>query len=64
MSAAVRMASLTPARVLRLDREIGSLEKGKLANLAIFDERFNAVAAFVRGGQIWGRSPEGHPAHS
>jgi N-acetylglucosamine-6-phosphate deacetylase len=46
---AVRMASLTPARVLGLDREIGSLEAGKLANLAVFDRDFNVVATILRG---------------
>jgi len=57
ISAAVRMASLTPARVLGLDRDIGSLEKGKLANLAIFDRDFNAIAVYIRG-----RSPKCHPS--
>lgn len=52
---AVRMASLTPARVLGLDGEMGSIEMGKLANLAVFDRDFNAVAAYVRGN-----SPRGH----
>jgi N-acetylglucosamine-6-phosphate deacetylase len=55
VSAAVRMASLTPARVLGLDREIGSLEAGKRANLAVFDKQFNAVEVYVRG-----RSPRDH----
>ena len=45
----VRMASLTPARVLGLDRELGSLEAGKRANLAVFDRDFNVVAAILRG---------------
>lgn len=49
VSDAVRMASLTPAAVLGLDRELGSLEVGKLANLAIFDREFNAIGTVVRG---------------
>jgi N-acetylglucosamine-6-phosphate deacetylase len=49
VSAAVRMASLTPARVLGLDREIGSLEPGKLANLAVFNQKFDVVATIRRG---------------
>jgi N-acetylglucosamine-6-phosphate deacetylase len=52
VSAAVRMASLTPARVLGLDREIGSLEAGKRANLAVFDRQFNVVDAIVRGRSV------------
>jgi N-acetylglucosamine-6-phosphate deacetylase len=46
---AVRMASLNPARVLGLDREIGSLEPGKLANLAVFDRDFNVIDTILRG---------------
>jgi len=57
ISAAVRMASLTPARVLGLDRDIGSLEKGKLANLAVLDRDFNIIAVYIRG-----RSPKCHPS--
>ncbi len=52
VTAAVRMASLTPARVLGLDRGIGSLEVGKLANLAVFDRDFNVVDTIVRGRSI------------
>jgi N-acetylglucosamine-6-phosphate deacetylase len=54
---AVRMASLTPARVLGLDRDVGSLEAGKLANLAVFDRDFNVIAAYIRG-----RPPRCHAA--
>ena len=43
------MASLTPAAVLGLERELGSLEAGKLANLSIFDREFNVVETIVRG---------------
>ena len=57
ISAAVRMASLTPACVLGLDRDIGSLEKGKLANLAVLDRDFNIIAVYIRG-----RSPKCHPS--
>jgi N-acetylglucosamine-6-phosphate deacetylase len=49
VSAAIRMASLTPARVLGLDREVGSLEAGKRANLAVFDQDFNVVTTILRG---------------
>jgi N-acetylglucosamine-6-phosphate deacetylase len=59
---AVRMASLTPARVLGLDRELGSIEAGKLANLAVFDRQFNVAETIMRGRSIWGRSPRYHPS--
>jgi N-acetylglucosamine-6-phosphate deacetylase len=62
VSAAVRMASLIPARVLGLDREIGSLETGKRANLAVFDRQFNVLDTIVRGRSIWGRSPKYQPS--
>jgi len=45
----VNMASLNPARVLGLDDEIGSIQKGKYANLAIFDTEFNVVETIRRG---------------
>ncbi|MGB7297548.1 MAG: N-acetylglucosamine-6-phosphate deacetylase [Candidatus Aminicenantales bacterium] len=46
---AVRLASLNPARVLGLDSRVGSIEKGKLANLAVFDRDFNVVTTILRG---------------
>ncbi len=49
---AVRMASLTPARVLGLDREIGSLETGKLANLTVLDRNFNVITTILRGREL------------
>jgi N-acetylglucosamine-6-phosphate deacetylase len=59
---AVQMASLTPACVLGLDREMGSIEAGKLANLSVFDRHFHAAHTIVRGRSIWGRSPRYHPS--
>ncbi len=49
---AVRMASLNPARVLGLDNQMGSIEKGKLANLAVFDRDFNVVTTILRGRDL------------
>ena len=46
---AVRLASLNPARVLGLDSHIGSIEKGKLANLAVFDRDFKVITTILRG---------------
>ena len=48
---AVRMASLTPARVIGVDHRKGSLEPGKDADLAIFDDDFT-VWRTMRGG-VW-----------
>lgn len=50
--AAVRMASLNPARVLGLDHRIGSIETGKRADLAVFDREFNVIATIRRGREL------------
>lgn len=51
--AVVRMASLTPAESVGLSRVMGSLEPGKLANLAIFDSNFETVATYLRGKKVY-----------
>ena len=44
---AVRMASLTPARILGMERETGSLEKGKRADFLLLDLDLNVRAVYV-----------------
>ena len=46
---AVNMASLNPARVLGLDKKMGTIAKGKYANFAIFDKEFNVLETILRG---------------
>ena len=46
---AVRMATLTPARVIGVDEHKGSLAVGKDADLAIFDANFEAWGVIIRG---------------
>ena len=46
---AVRMASLTPARVIQVDRTKGSLETGKDADLVIYEADFQAWRVMVGG---------------
>jgi N-acetylglucosamine-6-phosphate deacetylase len=53
LAAAVRMASLTPARVIGVDRHKGSLAPGKDADVAIFNDDFTAWGTMM-GGQ-WAR---------
>lgn len=49
---AVRMASLTPARVIGLAGRKGSLEPGKDADLAIFNPDFTAWRTMIGGGWV------------
>jgi N-acetylglucosamine-6-phosphate deacetylase len=49
---AINMASLNPARVLAIDDKFGSIQPGKYANLAIFDEELNVVDTILRGRSI------------
>jgi len=50
---AVRMASLTPARVIGVDGRKGSLEAGKDADIAIFEEDFTAWRAMIGGKWVY-----------
>lgn len=46
---AVKMASLTPARIAGLDGEIGSIAVGKSADFAVFDDAFTPVMTMICG---------------
>jgi N-acetylglucosamine-6-phosphate deacetylase len=46
---AVRMASLTPARIAGWEREVGSIEPGKLADLVVLDRGLNVVQVYLAG---------------
>ncbi|MGB6340490.1 MAG: N-acetylglucosamine-6-phosphate deacetylase, partial [Candidatus Aminicenantaceae bacterium] len=48
----VQMASLNPARVLGLDQEMGSVEKGKCANLTVYDKDFQIKQTYVHGKPV------------
>jgi N-acetylglucosamine-6-phosphate deacetylase len=48
----IRMVSLTPARILGLDREIGSLAAGKHADLVILDASLHVRQVYVGGNPI------------
>jgi len=49
---AVRMASLNPARVLGIERKKGSLEKGKDADIVIFDKDLKVKHTIVKGNMV------------
>jgi N-acetylglucosamine-6-phosphate deacetylase len=46
---AILMASLVPARAAGIDRRIGSLIAGKVANLVAFDDDINAKLVLIEG---------------
>ncbi len=48
----VRMASLTPARILGLEKEIGSIEVGKRADLVVMDSSLNVRQVYLGGEKI------------
>nr|AIA89791.1 amidohydro_1 [uncultured Bacteroides sp.] len=54
---AVRMASLTPARVIGVDGRKGSLAPGKDADVVIFDEQFNPWQVMIGGQWFQDRQP-------
>ena len=50
---AVRMATLTPARVIGFDDRKGSLEAGKDADLAVFEDDFAAWRTMIGGRWVY-----------
>jgi N-acetylglucosamine-6-phosphate deacetylase len=49
---AIRMASLTPAQIAGHDREIGSLERGKRADVVILDRDLHTRRVFIDGREL------------
>ncbi len=50
-----RCASLNPARLIGIDHETGSIEKGKLADLTIIDSDFNVKRTIIEGRTIFSK---------
>lgn len=48
----VHMASLNPARVIGMDPEMGSITKGKYANLTVFDKNFQIKQTYILGKPV------------
>mgnify|MGYP001764125747 FL=1 len=46
---AIRMASLNPAKLLGLERELGSIAPGKKANLLLIDDLVHVKKVFLAG---------------
>ena len=49
---AITAATLTPAREIRCDKEIGSIRCGKLADFIICDEKLNISEIYIGGDRI------------
>ncbi|MDP0589880.1 MAG: N-acetylglucosamine-6-phosphate deacetylase [Candidatus Endonucleobacter bathymodioli] len=50
---AVHMASLTPATLLGLDKETGSIKENKRANLAVLNDNYDVSMTFVDGNVVY-----------
>lgn len=50
---AVRMMTLTPARIMKLDQSKGSVSRGKDADLVLFDENINVSHTIIEGNVIY-----------
>lgn len=47
----LRMCNLYPARAIQVDDKLGSIEVGKIANIAVFDNQFKVLGTAVNG--VW-----------
>ncbi|MFH1615228.1 MAG: N-acetylglucosamine-6-phosphate deacetylase [Planctomycetota bacterium] len=50
---AARFTSTNPARVLKVDGEIGSIESTRRADLAVLDSKYNCVSTFIDGKIVY-----------
>lgn len=49
---AVRMAATNPARLMGIDDRVGSIERGKAADLILFDDHFRLHSVWIGGKQL------------
>lgn len=50
---ALRMASLYPARAMGVDKALGSIEAGKVANLTLFTRDYKITRTIVNGNEVF-----------
>jgi N-acetylglucosamine-6-phosphate deacetylase len=48
----LKFATINPARMARLDHDVGSLEAGKKANILIMDDMINIKKVIFKGEDI------------
>jgi len=58
LEAAITAATLTPARAIRCDDTIGSLDPGKCADFVLLNQDLSIRAVFIDGKQIVGKALE------
>ena len=49
LAEAIRMSNLYPARAIGVDDRLGSVEAGKVANLAVFTKDYNVIGTVLNG---------------
>jgi len=52
---ALRMASLYPARAIKVEQTLGSLQAGKIANIVVFTSGFDVIETIVNGDTVYHR---------
>lgn len=50
---AMQMASLTPARILGLERDYGSLQVGKIADVVVWNRQLQVEQVYIDGQRVW-----------
>lgn len=49
----INMASLNPAKAIGMDHQLGSIQKGKCADLVIFDKNMNVINTIIDGNIVY-----------
>jgi len=49
---ALRMATLYPARAIGVEKQLGTLEDGKVANLTVFTHDYKIIKTIVNGNEV------------
>ncbi|UTM59723.1 N-acetylglucosamine-6-phosphate deacetylase [Photobacterium sp. CCB-ST2H9] len=55
---AIEMASLIPARLLGIDKRLGSIATGKSASFVALSSDYQVMSTWVNGRQVWTASPQ------